>query len=195
MTLAQKIQTIGYILNELEVAILRTGNLRNGYRVDRVAGMVSSNSFCSYGHDLDNLFKHVPGFPDMSLDFGNILQLCNELSPSLLTDYEKLVKTMVYLEQTIGEENYYSAGQYTPDLEALHTSIKDAMCNFDRLESQCVPSQSSLNSTDLVRNYEQTTNDEERHIRDYLLVKDIHILLQGFWVKYNKCHILFNDAY
>ncbi|XP_021348594.1 uncharacterized protein LOC110447311 [Mizuhopecten yessoensis] len=181
------------ILTHFEEAMLRIGNLRNGYRADRVNGQTSTE-LCSLDFDLDNIFKHVPRFPDMDLVHGNILDLCSEISTPLLSDYEKMTSVMIFLEQTIREEDYYSGGQFTPDLGSMHDSIKQAMCLFQRLENRCIPSQSTRNSTDLLNNYEQTTAGK-RYERDYLLVKDTHILLKGFWIKYNKCYELFTNSF
>ncbi|XP_060063614.1 uncharacterized protein LOC132544064 [Ylistrum balloti] len=165
-------------------------DIKNEYRLHRVASQVSNETCVSNFEDnLDNIYLHVPGFPDLSTYFvgSDAIAICANISAALLHDYKNLVRVMIYLEETIQEEHDES---YEQQLKNLHDAIKGVMCKFHVLEQPCGLEEQGLNVTDIIKQYKVSRQNE----RDYLLIRDTIILMRGLHKRYNTCNALYSKT-
>ncbi|XP_033757502.1 uncharacterized protein LOC117339900 [Pecten maximus] len=184
-----KAHVLQVVLIQLEEAKIVADNLKHEYRTHRVANQVSDGPCVSgFEDNLDNVYRHVDGFPDLSQYFvqRNTIAICDNISATFLDDYRTLVQVMIFLEETIEEEYTQNNRIYEHQLLELHGSIKGIMCNFHFVEQRCGLEEQHLNATEMIDQYKASPVSE----RDYLLIRDIAVLVRALHARYNTCNIL-----
>ncbi|XP_069139842.1 uncharacterized protein [Argopecten irradians] len=192
-TNAQKSSVLQDLLLNLQVAENVISDLKMEYRTHRVAGRVSNGScVSSLENNLDNVYRHVDGFPDLAPYFlsRNFLAICENISTTFLHDYKILVPVMIFLEETIEEDYQNNNATYFYQLTELHNALKGVMCKFHQIEQRCGAEEQTLDATELIHNYKVSPNYDPRE-RDYLLIRDTGVLVRALHGRYDNCLTLF----
>ncbi|XP_069140989.1 uncharacterized protein [Argopecten irradians] len=123
---------------------------------------------------------HYDGMPDVSMTPTEIEESLSDINLSHLTNYQKLSKALVFLEQVRFDETFMdnSIATYREEVQKIETSIMNVMCTKQKLIHNSGSQIDYVSHTVMPQDIRVTINDHERHERDYVIVKDTVQLLQ-----------------
>ncbi|XP_021351666.1 uncharacterized protein LOC110449246 isoform X2 [Mizuhopecten yessoensis] len=174
------ITTVNTMIPILEDSVFKANELKNKYLNERFS---SKDRFIAMMNDF-----HFEGMPAVSMSLSEISQSLSNLTLAHQTNYEKVSRALVFLEQVALDEDLLESSSYIDDVSSIQIGALNLLCNKQKLilnAGAVINYVSSSIMKDDVRGY---SNIFERHVRDYIIVKDVYRLLETMLTHVQAIH-------
>ncbi|XP_033756430.1 uncharacterized protein LOC117339126 [Pecten maximus] len=158
----------------LQSAITAAESLKHKYISERLTARRVPN--------LDTF--HFDGMPDVTMTTSEIEESLVDINLAHMSNYKKLSKVLVFLEQVRFDETFMdsSIDTYKEEVQEIEIVILNVMCVKQRLIQNAGAQIDHISHTEMSQDIRVTANDHERHERDYVIVKDTFQLLETMHV-------------
>ncbi|XP_021368507.1 uncharacterized protein LOC110460107 isoform X2 [Mizuhopecten yessoensis] len=123
---------------------------------------------------------HCDGMPVVSMTTSEIEESLSDINLTHLSNYEKLSRVLIFLEQVRFDETFMDSREatYNDDVQEIERNILNVLCTKQRVIKNSGARIDYISHTVMAPDLRVTMNENERHERDYVIIKDTYHLLQ-----------------
>ncbi|XP_033756040.1 uncharacterized protein LOC117338801 [Pecten maximus] len=168
----------------IDEATLKIGELKDRYIQERFN---NNGVFIPIMNDF-----HYDGMPECCMSLEEMAQSLSNLTLVHQTNYDKISRALVFLEQVALDENLLETPSYIADVSSIQTDALNLLCNKQSLILNAGATINYVSSSVMADHVREYQNEFDRHVRDYIIIKDVDRMFNNMnvHIKAIETHLL-----